>query len=370
MNINIVLSHALPFPPQKGGGIEKINYALARSLIKLGHCVTVYSRYEEGLSFRETDPAGIVNIRTKAFNWSGSNFTNAVNSLRWCLRLYKKIEPADITIFNSLFAFIYTKRRGIGIIANSIQRSPDWKLFFYKYVDRNYCTSEAIRQQALNLPFKLKNLTLLYNCVEIPEVAPKFKEDYSQGINFFYFGRITKDKGLMELVRGFHQSLSLFPLNKLFIRGPYTYKEGADEKFYNQLKISINENGLKNSIIFLPPAYKENDLRDYILANDVACSTSIAGEGFPSAVLEAMSLYKPVIVSDFGPMVETTEHLKSGYITESGKPESICEAIVYFSKNTNLIKTMGLKARDRVKNNFSSESIAKGLIEDIKQYNQ
>ena len=113
MIINIVLGHSLPFPPVKGGGVEKIDYSLAKSLIKSGHSVTVYSRYEEDLPMNETDSTGIKHVRTKAFGWTGSNIINAFNSLRWCLKVYNKIEPADITIFNSLFAFIFTKRKGI-----------------------------------------------------------------------------------------------------------------------------------------------------------------------------------------------------------------------------------------------------------------
>jgi glycosyltransferase involved in cell wall biosynthesis len=370
MKINIVLSHALPFPPTKGGGIEKINYSLAKSLLKSGHSVTVYSRYEKDLSFNEIDRNGIKHVRTKAFDWTGSNLVNAFNSLRWCLNLYNKIEPADITIFNSLFAFIFTKKNGIGIIANSIQRTPDWKLFFYKYFDRNYCTCEAVRQQVLKLPFRLKDTSLLYNCVEIPETSPVVKKDYSEGFNFFYFGRIKRDKGLMELIEGFIKSRNLFPQNKLFIRGPYTYKEGADGKFYNLLEQKVNENDLNNSIKFFPPAYDKKELKNFIESNDVACFTSLSGEGFPSAVLEAMSFYKPVIVSDFGPMAETIEHLKSGYITKTGNSENICEAIIYFSENPSLIKTMGLNARERVKNNFSNDAVAKSLIKDIKQFKE
>lgn len=365
--INIVLGHALPFPPSRGGGIEKIDYALAKALVKLGNMVVVYSRWEEDLKFHETDIYGIRHVRIKGFDWSSSKIKNAFYSLRWCLSLFSRVESADATIFNSLFAFLIAIRKDIGITANSIQRTPDWKLFFYKLFIRNYCPCDSVRQQALRLPFKLCNLKTLYNCVEVAANRTYFKPDYSKGLKFLYFGRVTEDKGVEILIKGFEMLVRDFAQNKLSIIGPQSSKEGADEKFFLRMVSYVTSKKLSNSIEFLPAIYSKEELNETILNNDIICFPSLSGEGFPSAVLEAMELSKPLIVSDFGPMTEAVEHLRSGYITRTGDANSLAEAIRYFSENPEKIKPFGEYARKCVIEKFSSDIVAGELIRDIGQ---
>ena len=367
MKINIVFGHSIPFPPIKGGGIERIDHSLAKALIKAGHQVIAYSRKNSSLPNKNIDEYGIEHIRIAGYDYNNSKILNAINSLRWCIKLIFKVKEADVTIFNSLFAFIMSKQKKLGVIANSVQRTPDWKLFPYKLFDRNYCTCFSVLKQAEALPFKLNNLCVLYNCVEVA-TKKDFSKSSRTGLHFLFFGRMIADKGILYLIKGFEKSLQNYHENKLFIIGPSKSEEGADEVFYSELFELVKTSGLAKKIIFSGPIYQKDQLQDKILDCDAVCFPSTGGEGFPSAVLEAMTLGIPALVSDFGPMTEAVEHKKSGYITKVANPDSIAEGIVFFTENKHQLKAMGEYARTCVEKNFSAEVIAKVLISDVADF--
>jgi len=106
MKINIVFGHSIPFPPIKGGGIERIDHSLAKAIIHAGHEVTAYSRSYHSLPNENTDEFGINHIRIRGYDYNRSKVINAVNSFRWCVKIAFTIKAADVTIFNSPFAFI------------------------------------------------------------------------------------------------------------------------------------------------------------------------------------------------------------------------------------------------------------------------
>ena len=364
MKVNIVFGHSIPFPPIKGGGIERIDHSLARALLQSGHSVTAYSRIFDTLPIQNIDEFGIKHIRIKGYNYNRLKIVNLFNSFKWCLRIFNKLESADATIFNTPFAFIFSKQKKLGVIANSVQRTPDWSLFAFKLFDRNYCTCRSVMEQANSLPFKLKNLKVLYNCVEIPTIQQN-NYNASEYLQFLFFGRIIDDKGLLYLVNGFIKSLERYPENKLCIIGPKKESEGTDEEFYSMLVNMVKSKSMESKIVFSDPIYDKKKLEQRILDYDVVCFPSTGGEGFPSAVLEAMALGIPALVSDFGPMTEAIEHKKSGYISQSSNAESITEGIYFFSENKKKLKFMGEYARETVRKNFSAEVIANELIKDI-----
>lgn len=47
------------------------------------------------------------------------------------------------------------------------------------------------------------------------------------------------------------------------------------------------------------------------------------------AVLEGMSFAKPILVSDYAPMLEAVEHKLSGYVARAGDAKSILDAIKF-----------------------------------------
>jgi len=366
MKINLVLGHSLPFPPTKGGGIENINFSLAKAFAGLGHEVVVYSRYEPGLYRKDTDRFGIRHIRVDGFDWTSDKSTDAFNSFRWCLRLRNVMESADVTLFNTFFCFLLLMKKRFGILATTLQRTPKkYVVHCFKNMSRLYCPSNAVLEQALEVCPGLKNVKRIYNCIDIPEKAPPNVSSGEKGLTFLYIGRFVRDKGLEYLIKGFEGTLKTYPYNKLVTLGPQTADEGADEEFFVEMQKYLQTKGIRNNVVFKPPIYDREVLLKAIASVDVICIPTLWGETFSAAILEAMALCKPVLVSDFGPMPEAVDHLKTGFISKTADSNSISQGIKFFSENKNQLNRMGKSAYEKVVREFSSSKIAQEYVNDF-----
>jgi glycosyltransferase involved in cell wall biosynthesis len=86
------------------------------------------------------------------------------------------------------------------------------------------------------------------------------------------------------------------------------------------------------------------------------------------AILEAMALAKPVLVSDFGPMTEAVDHLRTGYIARADDADSLSKGIEFFSRlSTEELRAIGQAGFEKAKNLFSVERIADAYLEDFQQ---
>ena len=83
-------------------------------------------------------------------------------------------------------------------------------------------------------------------------------------------------------------------------------------------------------------------------------------EGFSNSTLEAQSLGLPVIVTPISGMNELVLHEKTGYITQSHGSEDILTGIKWYLSLTSDEKNdLSIKAKQRVRDNFSMEILSK-----------
>jgi len=364
MKINLVLGHQLGFPPTRGGGVENLNWMLARQFARRGHQVVAYSRLVPGSPPTEVDAFGIRHVRVRGHDILANVWLDHLNALRFARRIWGVLEPADVTVFNTPFSFLLRRKAGIGVCTHTIHRTPKWIVRLYRKMDRLYGGSNAVIAQALVIDPALKNLKRVYNCVSVPEQMPAQRADYSGGLTFLYVGRFVPDKGLEALIKGFASTLPEFPANKLMTIGPQTAEGGADAAFFSTMAAYIAENKLSHAVSLLPPIFDRKKLDEQISAADVVCVPTITGETFSMAILEAMALAKPILTSDFAPMLEAVDHRVNGYVTKKGDDASIAEAIRYFSGLGGRLNALGAAAFDKVKNNFSDAAIAAEYLDD------
>jgi len=365
MKINIVLGHTMSFPSAKGGGIENLYLLLSRQFAGLGHEVVVYSRAWDGYPDAETDEHRVRHVRLPGFDWTGKKTLDAINSLRWCLRLRRRLEHADVTLFNTLFSFLVLLRPQYGVAISTIHRTPKRRIRLFKSFDRIYAGSDAVVEQARAVAPELKNLKRIYNCVSLPQQRPSLvSRPRGNGLLFTYVGRFVRDKGLEYLVKGFAESLVDYPRNKLLTLGPQTDREGADSAFFAQMQSFVQQRKLTDSIAFHPPIYEREALMGRLSEADVVCVPTVTGETFSMAILEAMAMGKPVLTSDFGPMPEAVDHLETGYVSKVADSASIAEGIRFFSADPSRIDTLSKRAWEKVQE-FSVEGIAQEYLDDF-----
>jgi glycosyltransferase involved in cell wall biosynthesis len=247
-----------------------------------------------------------------------------------------------------------------------LHRTPKWPLRFYRGLDRVFCGSDAVVAQARRIAPEMHNLKRVYNCVALPPAPPSAPARRSQeGLRFLYVGRFVPDKGIESLVRGFAISLRDFPGNRLETIGPQTSKMGASSGFFKRMSRFVTEHGLTESVSFRPPEFDRTRLDAVIAEADVICVPSLGGETFSMAILEAMALGKPVLVSDFSPMPEAVDHQVTGYVARAGDPESIAEGIHFFAEAPGQLAGLGKAGFEKAQRCFSVERIAAEYLEDF-----
>jgi len=366
MKINIVVGHSAPFPPLKGGGAENLYDILSKEFVRQGHEIVIYSRRHNDLKNTEIDEFGRKHIRVDGYDWEGSLAKNLINSMKWCYKLRNIIEAADVTLFNTFFAFLLLKNKKYGILASTIHRTPNKSVRLYKNFDRVYGGSKAVIDLAQQLSPTQNNFKPVYNCMEIKDWNLEIKKP-SDSLTFLYFGRFVRDKGVEYLIKGFSKSLKKYPNNKLVTLGPQTSEGGADEQFFNEMNKYVSEMKISNNVDFKQPIFDKQKLFEELNKADVICVPTIWGETFSMAILEVMSIKKPVLVSDFAPMTEAVDHLKTGYISKVSNSDSLCDGMIYFSENKEMINDMGKKAFEKLKNEFTAEQIVKVYVDDFEK---
>lgn len=365
MKINLVLGHQLGFPPTRGGGVENLNWMLAKQYARRGHEVVAYSRHAAGLAATETDAHGIRHIRVPGHDIAANVWVDHLHALRYAARIWGRLEPADVTSFHTPFSFLLRHKHGIGPCTHTIHRTPKWIVRLYRKLDRLYGGSNAVIEQARAIDPSLKNLKRIYNCVSVPPAPPPPRTDYSAGVVFLYVGRFVPDKGLEALVKGFRATLAEWPRNRLMTIGPQTSEGGADGVFFSAMQNYVRAENIGASVTFDPPIFDRRELERRIAAADVVCVPTITGETFSMAILEAMALARPILTSDFPPMLEAVDHLQNGYVTKSGDAASIAEAMRHLSKMGPGLNALGAAAYQKVRDRFSDEAIAAEYLDDF-----
>lgn len=91
----------------------------------------------------------------------------------------------------------------------------------------------------------------------------------------------------------------------------------------------------------------------------VLCSKS---ETFPLALIEAMSLKKPVIATNVGGVPEIIDHMVNGWLCRSGDEVSLANSIIYLLGDEKKARELGNRAHQKVMANFNLRTMTDKLL--------
>ncbi len=176
-------------------------------------------------------------------------------------------------------------------------------------------------------------------------------------------GRLTKWKG-QEM---FLESLNLLK-NKYLKNNFHCIIVGSHQgrKVYFKKLISLVEKyQLKNNVTFLSN-FNEMPVIYYI--SDVIVSSSIQPEAFGRVSVEAQSMQKPIIASDFGGSRETIIDGKTGFLFKNGNPNSLSEYLKnVIEMDKDKLQSIGNEGRKNVLNRFDVEKMCQSTFAEYKK---
>jgi len=170
-----------------------------------------------------------------------------------------------------------------------------------------------------------------------------------------FTGRLVKRKGLEFIIDSWPTIQKRSPNASLLILGNGKAQPDSVEE---SLKKKVKEKKMKN-IFFVGESDKPEH---YLQASDIFIFPSRL-EGFPNAVMEAMSSGLAVLSSDIGGVQKLIEHKKTGLKFALDNMEEYQKYCLSLIESECLRKQLGSEARHQMQQQYSFQSIGKAYIE-------
>jgi glycosyltransferase involved in cell wall biosynthesis len=213
----------------------------------------------------------------------------------------------------------------------------------YEWVSSFLCPSEFMKSKCVEMGLPEAKLKVIQNFLDYSGFEPK----YEGGSYMLYAGKLTKEKGVMTLIKAV-KGLD-FPL-----------KIVGDGEMRGEYEAFVKSNDIKN-VEFL--GFKSGEeLKSYFRNAAFHIVPSEWYENAPMTIIEAFAYGKPVIGSAIGGIPEMIIEGETGFLFESGDHEELREKITFLASNAALITRMGDKARKRVEMEYNPELHYKRLM--------
>ena len=121
--------------------------------------------------------------------------------------------------------------------------------------------------------------------------------------------------------------------------------------------MQIKDRGLEKKVFLLGQIQDGHQL---MTAFDIFVLPSVK-EGFPWALIEAMTAKIPVVATRVGAVPEIIEQGKNGFIVEPGNPAVLAGRIKEILSNDHLSKEFSIQGHQTVLFNFSEDKMVKEI---------
>jgi len=183
----------------------------------------------------------------------------------------------------------------------------------------------------------------------ISEKATALEKEFHiapEAFKLVFVGRVTRDKGMIELLEAFKFCLAAKKDIRLIIAGPIEKQDPIPEEYYTFIEQHPCVHYLGKQI----------DVRPVYMLGDALVLYSYR-EGFGNVAIEASSMGLPTIVADIPGLRDTTEHEVTGLRVPPREVAHLSEAILKLYDNKGLAKSLGKQGQVRVAQYFANEIV-------------
>jgi glycosyltransferase involved in cell wall biosynthesis len=167
-----------------------------------------------------------------------------------------------------------------------------------------------------------------------------------------YVGRITRDKGISELLAAFRMLRERLHNVVLMLIGGYEPGDPVSPEIRAAIETSEDIVRLE----FVP------DTAPYYLVMDVLALPTHR-EGFPNAVLEAQAAGRPVVATDATGAIDSIVPNVTGLLVQVGDVRALADALTTLLSDQERAREMGSAGRERVCQQFRQEIVWKSLAD-------
>ena len=186
----------------------------------------------------------------------------------------------------------------------------------------------------------------IYNGVN--PLEPVVSSDYppKSGFTLIFVGRFAEVKDLKILIRAVGQALPSVPDIQLWLVG-----DGPTRPELEDLTARLH---LSNHVTFWG---QRHDVARFFSAADLFVMTSLS-EGLPMALLQAMSVGLPALVTDIGGMAEVVRLCQCGILVPIGDVAATAMAIIELAGDPERRTVYGVQAAAAYRAHFTLEQMA------------
>jgi glycosyltransferase involved in cell wall biosynthesis len=369
-NILMISNHF--YPGQ--GGMERQAQRLASQLITLGNRVEMLTPRYRGLTEREE----IQDIRISRFfilrcpHYPYRLLSKLVYALSLLKLIFKKQKEFDIfhvhqalfAAFVSVIAAMLTHKKviikvtGSGINGNMsvLKNFLGGKLMLrvIKMADAFISLSPDTTKELLDNNFPPEKIIEIPNGVPVDEfTVDKHKVELRKELNiredvfsFIYAGRLNRDKNLASVLhtwKRFHDQKA----NTLLLMA-------GDGPERSNLEKIARDTGITDSVIFLGHV---DNVAEVLAASDCFVLNS-RSEGMSNALLEAMTVGLPCIVSNNLGNMNVIQDNENGLVFDVDKSEEAITAMTRVVTNPHLDDRLSQNAKITIATRYSMEAVA------------
>lgn len=277
---------------------------------------------------------------------------------------------------------LFLKKVVIHMRAGHFKQNFDAMAPFEQWLVKLACSSVQagiVQAQILKNQFaglvKKKHLHYVYNAIDVSVYDNPEPEHYDP-YKFLFLGHLSFAKGYCDLLQAIPQILEKYPACKFYFAG--TPIEIENNVFQNQEtgeflsiigaeecknKFLLNE--FEDSYIYLGVLNEEEKIRH--LRDSNALILPSYSEGFSMAILEAMSVGKPVVCSTVGALSEVVHDGVNGFTFQPGDVNGLASAVIKLLHNQPARDEIACTNYWMVRKKFTQDIISHQLVEIFKR---
>lgn len=206
-----------------------------------------------------------------------------------------------------------------------------------------------------NMGYAPGRVAIAYNGIDVDDVpwigTARFSDKF-RPLVVGSAGRLEEEKGHRYLIEAIHLLQNRGVDVRLKITG--------DGRLRGDLESLVEKLGLIQSVEFLGWV---PDVLDFYRQVDVFAVPSIAAEGLPTTILEAMASGSIVVASDVGGAGEAIEHDESGFLVAPGSAQCLAEQLEHVVRTHEHMPDVAIAARHRIETTFSTQRMVDSVLE-------